>query len=113
MLRSIKKSELVDIEIGNLSTKPYELFLVVDETVIDGGALLHRVPWRGTSKDPATGLDIIKDYMSMVFVNGGSPSNVIVVLDGYESETKSTKKHCHLKRNPIVGLQLSIIASLG
>ena len=83
MMRSINKSDLVDIVIGSLSTKTDEIFLEVDETVIDGGALLHREPWRGTRKDPTAVSDIIKDYMSMVFANGGSPSNVTVVFDGY------------------------------
>ena len=44
MMRSAKKSELVDIVNRNLSPKTDGLFLEVDETVIDDGALLHRVP---------------------------------------------------------------------
>ena len=49
--------------------------------------------------------------MSMMFANGESPSNVTVVFDGHESEAQSIKQHCHLKRNPNVGLQLSFRAS--
>ena len=111
MMRFAKKLELVDIVKRSLSPKTDGLFLEVDETMIDGGALLHRVTWRGTSKELSTVSDIIKDYMSMVFANGGSPPNVTVVFDGYESEAQSTKQHFHLRRNSIVGLQLSITTS--
>ena len=72
-MRSTKKSELVVIVIGSLSMKTDGIFLEVDETVIDGGASLHRVPWRSTSKDPATVSGINKSSMSMVFDNETEP----------------------------------------
>ena len=56
MMRSTKKSELVDIFIEKygLNTKTDGIVLYTDHVVIDGGALLHRVPWGGSTKDPIT-----------------------------------------------------------
>ena len=69
MMRSTKKSELVDIFIEKygLNTKTDGIVLNADHVVIDGGALLHRVPWGGSTKDPITVSEIVKCYRGTVF----------------------------------------------
>ena len=54
MMRSTKKSELVDIfiEKNGLNTKTDGIVLDADHVVINGGVLLHRVPCGGSTKDP-------------------------------------------------------------
>ena len=69
MMRSTKKSELMDIfiEKNGLITKTDGIILDADHVVIDGGALLHRVSWGGSTKDPITVSEIVKCYRSTVF----------------------------------------------
>ena len=69
MMRSTKKSELMDIFIEKygLNTKTDGIVLDADHVVIDGGALLHRVPWGGSTKDPITVSEIVKCYRGTVF----------------------------------------------
>ena len=113
MMRSTKKSELagIFIEKNGLNTKTDGIVLDADHVVIDGGALLHRVPWGGSTKDLITVSEIVKCYRGTVFSNHRSPSAVTVVFDSYEAGQQSTKQQCHTKRNPIVGLQLSITSN--
>ena len=87
MMRSTKKSELVDIfiEKNGLNTKTDGIVLDADHVVIDGGALLHRVPWGGSTKDPITVSVIVKSYRGTVFSNHRSPSAVTVVSFNYQS----------------------------
>ena len=68
--------------------------------VLDGGALLHRVPWAKNE----TLNNIMKGYRSHVFHLCGEGSQVHIVFDGYT--LSSTKDHCHKKRSPIESLQL-------
>ena len=83
MMRSTKKSELVDIfiEKNGLNTKTDGIVLDADHVVIDGGALLHRVPWGGSTKDPITVSEIVKCYRGTAFFNHRSPSAVTVVFN--------------------------------
>ena len=58
--------------------------------ILDGGALLHRVPWmRGTSF-----ASIVKSYLDYVMKHYGK---AIIVFDGYEQFT--TKGMTHLRRS--------------
>ena len=67
--------------------------------VIDGGALLHRIPWiRGS-----TFLSILKSYADYVIKKYGKS---VVVFDGYVES--STKDMAHKRRNKgRVGLSVS------
>ena len=87
MMMSTKKSELVDIfiEKSGLNTKTDGIVLDADYVVINGGVLLHRVPWGGSIKDPITVSEIVKCYRGTVFSNHRSPSAVTVVFDGYKA----------------------------
>ena len=58
--------------------------------VLDGGALLHSIPWTHGSTFPA----IIKSYADYVSRHYGEP---IVVFDGYEQS--STKNMMHRRRS--------------
>ena len=58
--------------------------------VLDGGALLHRIPWNKGSKFS----EILKTYSDYVLNKYGE---AIVVFDGYESA--STKDSTHMRRS--------------
>ena len=59
--------------------------------ILDGGALLHRIPWvKGTKWD-----EILQSYTRYVSVKYGNPT---VVFDGYSNEP-SIKDTTHCRRN--------------
>lgn len=60
-------------------------------SIIDGGALLHKVRWQ---KD-ATFSDVFHDYLRTI----QKYTNPVIVFDGYEG--RSTKDHEHLRRYPV------------
>ena len=66
--------------------------------VLDGGLLLHKVPWTVGSKF----VDIIRSYIQTVDRYGGK--NVVVIFDGYLNS--NTKDHCHKRRNPIQSMEM-------
>ena len=57
--------------------------------VLDGGALLHRVIWHGSTFD-----DVIQQYCEFINSKYGLCS---IVFDGYKKQT--TKDHEHLRRS--------------
>jgi len=73
--------------------------------VLDGGALLHRLPWtRGTTYD-----QILQHYSSYAT---RKHSKAIVVFDGY-SETPSTKDCAHTRRSGgTIGVTVHFNASM-
>ena len=73
--------------------------------VIDGGSLLHRLPWkRGSSFD-----DICRMYVDHIRRNYSQP---VIVFDGYESGP-STKDSTHLRRTKnIVGARVNFVGSM-
>ena len=56
--------------------------------VLDGGSLLHRIPWTRGSTFTA----IIKSYADYVSRHNGEP---IVVFDGYEQSSTKDMMHRH------------------
>jgi hypothetical protein len=72
--------------------------------VLDGGALLHRVPWfKGDSYSV-----IFERYYK--YINGNFKS-AIVVFDGYDSGP-STKDIAHTRRSKIVGSEVEFTESM-
>ena len=74
----------------------------ITTTVIDGGALLHRIPWTKNSQ-----IDEIKaSYLNFVSQGLKSPNSnsKMVVFDGYLES--STKDYCHIKRHPVQGMRI-------
>ena len=67
--------------------------------VLDGGALLHRIPW---AKDNTYSI-IAEKYLKYVIKHYGI--NVTIVFDGY-SESGSTKDMTHLRRARLVGQEV-------
>ena len=71
-------------------------------SIIDGGALLHRVSWKKGSKFS----DVGRSYVNFVKTHYKHP---IIVFDGYDDE--STKSHEHLRRNAVPQSKLVQIVS--
>lgn len=61
-----------------------------DRYILDGGSLLHRVPWQ----EGSTYSEIAKSYAKFTFKNYGCAT---IIFDGY-SEGASTKDSTHLRR---------------
>ena len=78
--------------------------------VVDGGALLHRIPWtRGKTYQ-----EIIDGGCEYVKKHYG---NAIIVFDSYDAQQPSTKDVTHLRRNggvegPAVSVSLNMISKL-
>ena len=79
-MREAQKSQLTDC-ILNLTKE--SSFTLTDnvQNVLDGGSLLHKIPW---VKNMSFGA-IIQNYVNYVLKNFGL---LIIVFDGYESSTK-------------------------
>ena len=99
LMRLADKSALTDViwKLGDCaSTTGIEMHT---DCVLDGGSLLHRLPW--TKGD--TFLGICGNYIKYVMNRYADP---IIVFDGYNS-TPSTKDHAHRRRSKgIVGSQV-------
>ena len=67
------------------------------EFVVDGGLLLHKIPW----KKGVTYNDIIEDYVQYVQRIG---DHMHIVFDGYLES--NTKDHTHKRRNPLQGFKI-------
>ncbi|CAG2195214.1 unnamed protein product [Mytilus edulis] len=89
-MRAASKSTLADT-IWNLGDCTTEYTDTVYSYVVDGGSLMHKIPW----KSGLTFGEICKRYVDSVKCNG--TNSVVVVLDGYVSGP-DTKDAMHLKR---------------
>ena len=89
MMKEAKKAQLAD---GLYALLDDTEFNITDEAlyVVDGGALLHKLPWEKHSSFNS----IIDKYSKYVINNYGKP---IIVFDGYD--TSSTKDMTHSRRN--------------
>ena len=67
------------------------------EFVVDGGLLLHKIPW----KKGVTYNDITEDYVQYVQRIG---DHMHIVFDGYLES--NTKDHTHKRRNPLQGFKI-------
>ena len=96
-LRSGNKADL-----ASYLLEKYDSFVSLDKEcamILDGGALLHRIPWnKGSSFKDITG-----SYLTYLTSNFLSVDTMTVVFDGYQS---STKDHTHKKRQPIRGMEI-------
>ena len=87
LMKEAKKSQISE---GLISlVKPESHILSNEQYVIDGGALLHKIPWEKQKSIKA----IIQSYREFVKKNYGCP---LVVFDGYA--TASTKDMTHRRR---------------
>ena len=94
MMRKSDKSLLRKALMPPEQSFPRREINVAHKTVIDGGALLHKVRWcKGM-----TFQQIADTYVSYV---AGRYSLPTVVFDGYENQNVSTKHQEHLRRNSI------------
>jgi len=66
------------------------------EYVLDGGALIHRVPW----SNGQTYVDVCNKYVQ--YVRSRYPGRVTIVFDGYD-DNPSTKDCAHMRRNSSQG----------
>ncbi|VDI69503.1 Hypothetical predicted protein [Mytilus galloprovincialis] len=89
-MRAASKSTLADA-IWNLGDCTTEYTDTVYSYVVDGGSLMHKIPW----KSGLTFGEICKRYVDSVKCNG--TNSVVVVFDGYVSGP-DTKDAMHLKR---------------
>ena len=69
--------------------------------VLDGGLLLHKMPW----SVGATFHTILTSYVKYVNKLG---DHVVVVFDGYANS--NTKDHCHRRRNPVQATEINFSA---
>ncbi|CAG2218584.1 Kinesin heavy chain,Kinesin-like protein KIN-14Q,Kinesin-like protein KIF18B,Kinesin-like protein KIF3B,Kinesin-like protein KIN-12D,Kinesin-like protein KIN-7I,Chromosome-associated kinesin KIF4,Kinesin-like protein KIN-12B,Kinesin-like protein KIN-12E,Kinesin-like protein 5,Kinesin-II 85 kDa subunit,Kinesin-II 95 kDa subunit,Kinesin-like protein KIF15-A,Kinesin-related protein 3,Kinesin-like protein unc-104,Kinesin-like protein KIF18A,Kinesin-like protein KIN-14P,Kinesin-1 heavy chain,Kinesin-like protei len=100
-MRAASKSTLADA-IWNLGDCNTEYTDTVYSYVVDGGSLMHKIPW----KSGLTFGEICKRYVDSVKCNG--PNSVVVVFDGYVSGP-DTKDAMHLKRTKgIFGTKVTI-----
>ena len=92
LMRLSQKSQLADMiwNLANTSTSECEI-AEIQTHVVDGGSLLHRIPWsNGTTYEA-----IFSSYADYVVRNF---RGCTVVFDGYE-ENLSTKDSTHLRRS--------------
>ena len=85
--------------LGQLALLPEDVEVPTGESqfVLDGGSLLHRIPWqRGTTYN-----DICRQYTNYVTRKYGC---AIIVFDGYE-ESMSTKNSTQARRSGRVEFQ--------
>lgn len=96
-----------------MKSKLYELFNPVDYQpdpnknvfILDGGMLLHRVPW----KENELFDDILNRYLA--YVKKHFTTNAIVVFDGYENlanSIKGTERMARVNKNLSVDVQFSL-----
>ena len=105
IMRDPKKSEL-----GKHLTDTYTFDDVVPNInngkwrkVVDGGMLLHKIPWEIGS----TFSCILDSYVK--YVNGYG-DNVDIIFDGYSNS--NTRGHCHRRRNPIQSTNIEFTANM-
>lgn len=99
-MRSASKSTLADT-IWNLGDCNTECTDIVYSYVVDGGSLMHKIPWT----NGLTFGEICQRYIDSVKCYG--TNSVVVVFDGYVS-SPDTKDAMHLKRNKgIVGTKVT------
>ena len=67
--------------------------------VLDGGALLHKIPWQKRS----TFLMIIVKYIEYVKNHYNCP---IIIFDGYDTATTKDMTH-HCRRKGVVGVEVT------
>ena len=104
-MRDSKKNEL-----GNHIAEQYTIHDVILDIsseswkkVVDGGMLLHKLPWQiGNSFLP-----ILDSYVKYV---DGMGKGIHITFDGYLSS--NTKDHCHIKRNPIQSNAIELTSSM-
>ena len=98
LMRSTNKADLAKCltEKYDCLVNPVDLPPILT-TVIDGGALLHRIPWQKNSKIT----EIKGSYLGFVKKGLKSPesNSKMVIVDGYLES--STKDNCRMKRNPV------------
>lgn len=102
LLRLPHKAALADTiwSVGDCGASPLVMDDVHVQHVLDGGSLLHRVPWQ-------TGLTYGEICLLYVQYIKRRYSDSLVVFDGYESGP-STKDVCHFRRSHgIVGSNVS------
>ena len=91
-MRKTDKSSLRKVFMTEQQIVCMDVVKACQKTVVDGGALLHRVRWQKSN----TFADIAASYVEHVQKHS---NNATVVFDGYPDV--STKDEEHLKRNPV------------
>ena len=103
LLHEAQKSTLADA-IWKVSDEKDAKITENVQYVLDGGALLHRIPWiRGTSFSK-----ILQSYSDYVKSHHG---DAVIVFDGYDES--STKDMTHMKRSKgIKGVSVTFTANM-